>query len=94
MTTLTFDYPLGERAKLVVEFDYDRGDRGCHTMSNGDPGWPEEPASVEITDVQVWVKTDGKWATTGVSLPEEVCDTRWAEEQAWKHVESTFERAE
>ena len=32
------DYPLGPVAKLVICFDYDKGDPGCHTQRNGDPG--------------------------------------------------------
>ena len=27
--------------------DIDPGDPGCHTLSNGDPGWPGSPACVE-----------------------------------------------
>ena len=85
------DYPLGPVAKLVICFDYDKGDPGCHTQRNGDPGWPEEPESVEITDVQVWHQIDGKWANTGVSLPEEVCPPDWCEKKVWQHIEAERE---
>lgn len=40
---------------MQVDFDYDylKGDPGCRTLPNGDPGWPPSPP--EITLNAVWI---------------------------------------
>ena len=43
-----------ERCKPVeVFFEYTPEDPGCHTMRNGDPGWPGSDSELEILDVKV-----------------------------------------
>jgi hypothetical protein len=42
-------YPDGH--KLLVSYDHTPGDPGCHTMRNGDPGWPSSPAECDLTAV-------------------------------------------
>ena len=37
----------GKEVECLIEYDYTPGDPGCHTMRNGDPGWP--PTGPEIT---------------------------------------------
>jgi hypothetical protein len=36
-----------------VEFNYSPGRPGCHTLRNGDPGYPEEPAEIEILGIKL-----------------------------------------
>jgi hypothetical protein len=54
---ITADLPLqpargGEGETVYVKADitytYLPGTPGCRTLSNGDPGWPPEPAEVEV----------------------------------------------
>ena len=40
-----------EEINVVVEYDYYAGCKGRMYMPNGDPGYPEEPAEVEITKI-------------------------------------------
>ncbi len=84
----SFDHPLGDLAKLVICFDYDKGDPGCHTQRNGDPGWPSEPESVEITDVQVWKRADktAPWVNLGISLDEDITDNDKLEQMCFAHI--------
>ena len=39
---------LGE-VECLIEYDFSPGDPGCHTMRNGDPGWPPTGADIDIT---------------------------------------------
>jgi hypothetical protein len=90
------DYELGERAKLVICFDYEPPQAGCHTQPNGDPGWPDEPESIEVTDVQVWTRLSPSqpWVNSGVSLPEEVTDNDWLVERCSDAIVLECEAAE
>ena len=38
--------------ELEITGDYSLREPGCHTQKNGDPGWPEEPESFEISEVK------------------------------------------
>ena len=45
------------------EAEIDPGDPGCHTLPNGDPGWPGEPASVvgcKFMGDEYWEDEDNK----------------------------------
>ena len=59
---VTFDYTIEGDGKdykdVVLEVTANRepDDPGCHTMKNGDPGWPPSTGDVEI----LTVKVDGK----------------------------------
>jgi len=46
----------GEELEVEVEGNIYPGHKGVHTLPNGDPGYPDEPAEVEITDITL----DGK----------------------------------
>ena len=96
MNAHTVTHWMGERAKLVIAFDYSKGRPGCRTRSNGDPGWPEEPEEVEVTDVRVWTRADtsAPWVDTGVSLPEEVTDNAAIEAMCWERIEREREDAQ
>ena len=50
--SLYFDFFL-EDIPVLVEVDYEKGDPGRYTLSNGDPGYPPTPASVAVT--RVWI---------------------------------------
>lgn len=39
---------------LQVDYCYSPGRPGCHTLPNGDPGYPEELPEVEISAVRLW----------------------------------------
>jgi hypothetical protein len=66
--TIATDHSLDEFGKsqtLYVEFTcywhVTPGQRGCHTQSNGDPGWPDDPPEAELLDVHV-TKAEGEFA--------------------------------
>ena len=46
-------------ATLRLEGDYSPGRPGVHTLSNGDPGWPDEPPELYITEVEAWLDVQG-----------------------------------
>jgi hypothetical protein len=96
MKNYRFDYPLGPTSKLVICFDYTKGRPGRMYERNGDPGYPDDPEELDITDVQVWHRTDNKaqWVNTGVSIGEDVIGNEWAEEKAWAYIEEQREEAE
>lgn len=72
--------------RMVVSFDHEPGRPGRMYLSNGDPGYPDEPASVDITDTRFERLVDGKWVDLGFTLPGEVLDKTWAEQRAWNTV--------
>lgn len=47
-TKFTVEDHDGDDLNLIVNYTYWKGDPGCHTQRNGDPGWPPEPAAIEI----------------------------------------------
>jgi len=49
---LIAEMPLGD-ATVMVEYEYTPPQRGVHTLRNGDPGYPDEPAEVVILNVLV-----------------------------------------
>ena len=63
-----------ERRKVRVEVE--RGDPGCRTMRNGDPGWPPTPDDVEVMEVDGIEVED---------LTQEELDK--IDEQVWEEVE-------
>lgn len=42
----------GNDVEYDIECGLTPGDPGCHTMRNGDPGWPSSPAECEILSVK------------------------------------------
>jgi hypothetical protein len=93
---MQFTYPLSQYAELRVEFDYAPGESGVHTLPNGDPGYPEVSPSIEITDVQIWARfsSNAPFTNTKISLPEEITDNKWLEDQAWAVVDAENEAAQ
>lgn len=52
--TVTFDFGnLGEH-EVQVDYTYSAGRPGKMYMPNGDPGYPDEPAEVEILNVWLY----------------------------------------
>ena len=43
---------LGE-ATVMVEYEYSPGRPGVHTLRNGDPGYPDEPAELALLNVLI-----------------------------------------
>jgi len=43
--------------EIEIEFDYQPEEKEVRTLSNGDPGYPGYPASVEVSNVYIG-KTD------------------------------------
>ncbi len=41
----------GSTYSLEISFDYSPGSPGVHTLPNGDPGYPDEPDELEITEI-------------------------------------------
>jgi hypothetical protein len=56
--TVTIDMPEGHRAwpagehDYTVWFDYSPGRPGKMYLRNGDPGYPDEPPELEITEIE------------------------------------------
>ena len=44
--------------ELVIEYEFDKGEKGRHTLDNGDAGYPPTPPSVEITSIKIPDQTD------------------------------------
>lgn len=63
---------LSKEAPVTVLYYYTPGDAGCHTMRNGDPGWPPTAPEVEIVGV---LGADGR----EVNLPDAADYERLAE---------------
>lgn len=42
--------------RFRVTGDYSPGRPGVHTLRNGDPGWPDEPAELDIETVETKLK--------------------------------------
>lgn len=49
-----------EDLRLEFWYMYNKADPGCMYRSNGDPGWPPEPASVSLFNVRMYHKDDPK----------------------------------
>jgi len=37
---------------VTIEVNYTPGEKGCRYMPNGDPGYPDEPAEIEIVNIE------------------------------------------
>lgn len=61
MKTYTIDTWIGDDDVRVV-VNYIPGDPGCHTMRNGDPGWPPTDPEIEVVAVR---KPDGALVIEG-----------------------------
>ena len=44
-------WPAGE-AEYTAHFDYSPGRPGVHTLRNGDPGYPDDPPELYVTDLE------------------------------------------
>jgi hypothetical protein len=53
---------------VLIGVEYEPGSPGMHTMPNGDPGYPDEPPSLEVCEV--WLNG----ADIGAVLMERVCE--------------------
>lgn len=70
-TTLTFTSDeCSEDREVVCSYTYSPGRPGCNYLPNGDPGYPPEPAEVEIYSIR-----DKQY---GVDLMELVSDEEYA----------------
>ena len=49
--TVTADIGAGER-DYTAHFDYSPGRPGVHTLRNGDPGYPDDPAELYLTELE------------------------------------------
>lgn len=56
-----------------VDYDYTPGRQGVHTLRNGDPGYPDEPAEIYITSVKC-VKTGRKLKNVSGKMDESFTD--------------------
>jgi len=54
MKVLIEDTEYQEATVIVKSEWFSPGDKGCHTLPNGDPGHPPEPADVD--DVSVYIR--------------------------------------
>lgn len=59
----------GHNYSLDIAFDYSPGYPGVNTLPNGDPGYPDEPDELEISDVSITPKDGAK-----MPLPWEFLD--------------------
>lgn len=44
--------------RFEIEVDYIPAVPGRHTLSNGDPGYPDDPAEVYLDTYEAWLHTD------------------------------------
>jgi hypothetical protein len=64
--------------EVVVGVEYEPGAPGVHTMANGDPGYPDEPPSLHVSEV--WLNG----VDIGFVLEKPVCEQ--LTEAAWKEI--------
>lgn len=90
MKNFIASYELSQTHKLEICFDYSPAQPGCHTQRNGDPGWPDEPEEITITDVQVWERKDkdSPWLSIKLSLPEEITNNDFLTEKCSEYLDS------
>lgn len=58
---ITIEWPMytlddkGEDVETIYDVTcfLTKGDPGCHTMRNGDPGWPPSPAECDIESIKL-----------------------------------------
>lgn len=83
---------FGEVGKVRVRFDYEPGRPCCMYLSNGDPGYPEEPETLTINEVEicgVWVNASGFSDEELEPVEQELLETHGkslaenANEEAW-----------
>ena len=48
---------MGCDVGAVITFDFEKGEAGCQTRRNGDPGWPSIPAQAYINRINLIVET-------------------------------------
>jgi hypothetical protein len=82
-TTKLFVERGDEEIELLITGTFYKGDKGCRTMANGDPGWPPTPAEWEVTATHQGVE---------IELTEKELEK--AEEALWEAAESDFEEPE
>lgn len=54
--------------RLKVSCTVRRGHPGCHTLPNGDPGYPPEPDELQMESILVEKFFGGQWCDTGIDL--------------------------
>lgn len=90
----TFD--AGEHGEVEITFDYSPGDRGCHTMSNGDPGWPASGPDCDPQSPAILHKPDGTKEEINLDVVPELTGKTWDQlcESAIEETENDMDRAE
>ena len=89
-TIYDLDYTLdaGELGEFEIEvhFTYSPGRPGVHTLSNGDPGYPEDPAEYEVIGVTYQSFDITHWFDICETLNNSAhfceCVDEWAAEKA------------
>jgi hypothetical protein len=71
----------GEEKEATVEFDYSPGRPGRWYLNNGDPGYPDEPAEIEVTKVV----TDRAELQSLFGVSEALVNK--IEQACWDHIE-------
>ena len=84
---------FGTDATAVVKFTYTPGSPGKMYLRNGDPGYPEEPAEVEIDEVLINTFKMGKSELIDIKealskfvldkIEEELLETDWVAEDRY-----------
>ena len=81
---------------LDVEYVFYPGRPGVHTMPNGDPGYPDEPAEIEftkITDAETGEDLLELYTSNDFNPQDALYEAVWEVEQS-KNYERDTERAE
>jgi len=81
------EYQISPTAKLVIDFDYQPGSPGVHTLPNGDPGYPETPETLEITSIELHTKLGNKWFPSTIFLDMEILNEEFLLSLAEKEIE-------
>jgi len=83
--------------QLRCEYDCSPGRPGVHTLRNGDPGYPDEPAEFTVTRTRLFVGATplypDEWLDIS-DLVEELGGQDTLDEKAYEEFEKTLDAAE
>ncbi len=92
---MIFTHEFSLLSRLYVEFDYSPGRPGKMYLRNGDPGYPDEPAEVEVTRIEFQsrqVSLAPTWTTLDFPFDWEIIDP-WLQLKLWEVVQAAEDAA-
>ncbi len=92
---MIFTHEFSLLSRLYVEFDYSPGRPGKMYLRNGDPGYPDEPAEVEVTEIrfeQRGIGVNALWTPLDFPFDWEIIDP-WLQSKLWEVVQAAEDAA-